>query len=239
MTGRLSFAESRMLPLPRLGGNPLRVHTYLLNAPALHRTFVMATPRYIPSRLEGIEDIEDYRPGGYHPISIGDIFDQGRFRILHKLGSGGSSTVWLARDQQEGEHQGGIVTLKAMRADVSSSQSPSGIPELTIPQKLRVSLPPSESINFQTTYHHFFVDGPNGSHLFLIFPLTGPSISAMSDSPGRVVGSRRLRADLARKAVKQTATTLHHMHNMGIVHGGERSFTPFCSTMLVADRRSN
>ncbi|KAG6877202.1 hypothetical protein C0993_009495, partial [Termitomyces sp. T159_Od127] len=150
----------------------------------LYHTSAMVPSRFVPSRLDVIEDIEEYHPGGYHPISVGDEFDQGRFRILHKLGFGGSSTVWLARDQREGKHHGSIVTLKAMRADVSSSQSPSGIPDLAIPQKLRASLPPSESVDFQTVIHHFFVQGPNGSHLFLIFHLTGPNIIAMSDSPG-------------------------------------------------------
>ncbi|KAG5723265.1 Protein kinase dsk1 [Termitomyces sp. T112] len=173
-------------------------------------------PRFIPPRLDVIENIEEYYPGGYHPISIGDVFDQGRFRVLHKLGFGGSSTVWLARDQLEGKHRGRIVTLRAMRADVSSSNE---MPELAILQKLRALLPPSEYVNFQTIDHHFFVQGPNGSHLFLISPLAGPSILAMSDSPGRVAGSRRLRADLARKVSKQLVATVYHMHNMGIVHG--------------------
>ncbi|KAH9961214.1 kinase-like domain-containing protein [Russula dissimulans] len=178
----------------------------------------MVAPRFIPSRLYNIEEIEDYQPGGYHPISIGDTFDQGRYRILHKLGFGGSSTVWLARDQREGKDRGRIATLKAMRADISS-QSPGEIPELAISQTLIQSLPPSHSADFQPVDHHFLVQGPNGSHRFLIYPLAGPSILAMSDSPGRVAGSRRLRADLARKVAKQTATTLHHMHSAGVVHG--------------------
>jgi serine/threonine-protein kinase SRPK3 len=89
---------------------------------------------------------KDYHPGGYHPISIGDTFDHGRFRVLHKLGFGGSSTVWLARDQWEEGGRRRIVTLKAMRADVSSSNSPSEIPELAISQKLR-SLSPLPSLS--------------------------------------------------------------------------------------------
>ena len=186
----------------------------------LRRASTLVAPRFIPSWLYNIEDIKDYQPGGYHPISIGDTFDQGRYRILHKLGFGGSSTVWLARDQQEGKDCGRIATLKAMRADMSS-QSPGEISELAISQKLIQSLPPSHSADFQTVDHHFLVQGPNGSHRFLIYPLAGPSILAMSDSPGRVAGSRRLRADLARKVAKQTATTLHHMHCMGVVHGGK------------------
>ncbi|KAF9258642.1 kinase-like protein [Marasmius fiardii PR-910] len=146
------------------------------------RTYNIISSRFIPSRLDGIENIEDYKPGGYHPVSIGDTFDMGRFRVLHKLGFGGSSTVWLARDQQQG---GKIVTLKALRADVSS-KAPSEIPELAISQKLRAILTSSDSVNFQTVYHHFSVQGPNGSHLFLVSALAGPSVLAMSDSPGRV-----------------------------------------------------
>ena len=188
--------------------------------PVLRRASTMVTPRFIPSRLYNIEEIEDYQPGGYHPISIGDIFDQGRYRILHKLGFGGSSTVWLVRDQREGKDQGRIATLKTMRADISS-QPPGEIPELAISQTLIQSLPPSHSADFQPVDHHFLVQGPNGSHRFLIYPLAGPSILAMSDSPGRVAGSRRLRADLARKVAKQTATTLHHMHSTGVVHAGK------------------
>ena len=181
---------------------------------------MMMAPRFIPSRLDVIENIEDYQPGGYHPISVGDTFDHGRFRVLHKLGFGGSSTVWMARDMLE---EGRIVTLKAMRADVPSSKVPNEIPELAISQKLRASFPPSLSVNFQTVDYHFFVQGPNGSHLFLVFPYAGPSIRAMSNSPGRTAGSRRLHADLARKVAKQTAMLIHHMHCIGVVHGGKSS----------------
>ena len=196
---------------------------------------MMMAPRFIPSHLDVIEDVEDYQPGGYHPISVGDTFDHGRFRVLHKLGFGGSSTVWLARDQREEGDRGRIVTLKAIRADVSSSKVPSEIPELAVSQKLRASLTLSESVDFQTVDHHFFVQGPNGSHLFLIFPLAGPSIHALSDSPGRAAGSRRLRAVLARKVAKQTAMMIHHMHCTGIVHGGKESSVSF-STMSIADK---
>jgi serine/threonine-protein kinase SRPK3 len=183
--------------------------------PVLRRVSTIAARRYIPSRLYNIEDIEDYEPGGYHPISIGDTFDQGRYRILHKLGFGGSSTVWLARDHREGKDRGRIATLKAIRADISSQETP----ELAISQRLLQPLLPSA--DFQTVDHHFLVQGPNGSHRFLIYPLAGPSILAMSDSPRRVAGSRRLRADLARKVAKQVASTLHHMHCAGVVHGGK------------------
>lgn len=49
------------------------------------------------------EDIEEgkaaYRPGGFHPVYIGDIFN-GRYKVLNKIGYGGYSTVWLVKDLQ-------------------------------------------------------------------------------------------------------------------------------------------
>ncbi|RDI86973.1 hypothetical protein Vi05172_g3207 [Venturia inaequalis] len=46
------------------------------------------------------EPLHRYRRGGYHPISLGDLLKDGRYRIMHKLGWGGYSTVWAARDQR-------------------------------------------------------------------------------------------------------------------------------------------
>lgn len=47
------------------------------------------------------ESLYNYRPGGFHPINLGDALHDGRYVIRHKLGHGGFSTVWLARDTQE------------------------------------------------------------------------------------------------------------------------------------------
>jgi hypothetical protein len=44
------------------------------------------------------EWVEDYRPGGYHPVVLGDIFNNGQYKVIRKLGEGSYSTVWLARD---------------------------------------------------------------------------------------------------------------------------------------------
>lgn len=40
-------------------------------------------------------------PGGFHTVTLGNTFHDGRYRIQDKLGYGGHSTVWLARDLQE------------------------------------------------------------------------------------------------------------------------------------------
>jgi serine/threonine-protein kinase SRPK3 len=42
-----------------------------------------------------------YRPGGFHPVHIGDVFGN-RYKVLRKLGYGLYSTVWLVRDMKPG-----------------------------------------------------------------------------------------------------------------------------------------
>ena len=46
------------------------------------------------------EPLHRYRAGGYHPVHLGDMFKDGRYKVLQKLGFGGFSTAWLARDQE-------------------------------------------------------------------------------------------------------------------------------------------
>jgi hypothetical protein len=50
---------------------------------------------------DGGDNIEEgaaaYHPGGFHPIHIGDIFND-RYEVKNKIGYGVYSTVWLVRD---------------------------------------------------------------------------------------------------------------------------------------------
>ncbi|KAJ3906759.1 kinase-like domain-containing protein [Lentinula edodes] len=137
----------------------------------------MSERRFIPSQLDEVEDAEDYRPGGFHPMYIGDEFANGRYGIIHKLEFGRSSTVWLARDRH----------------------CFNGLPDAYL----------------RTIEDHFVVDGPNGSHDFLVSAFSGPSIQAMLYRPDRP----RLRAALARKIAAQAACAMEHIHRAGFVHG--------------------
>jgi serine/threonine-protein kinase SRPK3 len=57
-----------------------------------------------------VEYLEDYVPGGYHPTLIGGTFCGGRYTVVHKLGFGGYSTIWLAWDEQRRRY----VSLKTL-----------------------------------------------------------------------------------------------------------------------------
>lgn len=82
--------------------------------PRIKRRHIMTSPPPTPSKLLPIqysqrrfheiqtptEWIEEYRPGKFHPIHLGDLLDDARYRIVRKLGYGSYSTVWLARDDK-------------------------------------------------------------------------------------------------------------------------------------------
>ena len=52
------------------------------------------------------------RAGGYHRVSVGDTFKDGRYKVLTKLGWGHFSTVWLCSDASSGAH----VALKVQKS---------------------------------------------------------------------------------------------------------------------------
>jgi serine/threonine-protein kinase SRPK3 len=60
------------------------------------------TPVYFwEDDLHFAENMDGYKMGGYHPVHLGDRFpsrNNPRYQVLHKVGSGTFSTVWLAKD---------------------------------------------------------------------------------------------------------------------------------------------
>ncbi|KAJ6494830.1 kinase-like domain-containing protein [Mycena vitilis] len=59
------------------------------------------------------EQVNAYRPGGVHPVHIGDEFHDGRYEVKRRPGCGGYGTVWLVQDHVAS----GFAALKVMRAD--------------------------------------------------------------------------------------------------------------------------
>lgn len=59
---------------------------------AVRELFLAENARYIQ------EKISKYRPGGYHPLCTELHLKNRSYEICQKLGYGGFSTVWLARD---------------------------------------------------------------------------------------------------------------------------------------------
>ena len=159
--------------------------------------------KYAPAP-DGCENLELYVPGGYHPVLIGDKFSNGRYEVVHKLGSGGSATVWLARDAETTR----LVALKVLSA-VSSDRNR----EFQMHQYLQENCKEDfDATRVVTVLDHFHVQGPNGNHLCLVFELMGPTVSAL----GIWGNEYKIRPEKLRVLVRQLIEGLIHLHKVGL-----------------------
>jgi serine/threonine-protein kinase SRPK3 len=177
------------------------------------------TPVYQESCLDFPEDVEQYKPGGSHPLAIGQIVGGGRFQIVHKLGSGGMATAWLVRNLVSDATDGsGLFCLKVVRAD-HSPMCAEDAAEVAIPKALAAANAELRKHLLVAT-ESFIEVGPNGSHLCTISDVGGPSLSSMHECPGRVIGNRRLRGEHSRNVARQVTEFVCGMHSAGYAHGG-------------------
>ena len=156
--------------------------------------------------IEGVERLELYRPGGYHPVTIGDHF-HGRYRIVHKLGHGSYSTTWLAQDEKLMEY----VAVKVCTANTKPR-------EIDILSKLTSRLcaeKPSGETMIPSIMDKFSIQGPNGHHDCYV------SIPARASLAGVKDGSwiRLFQPNVARVLAAQLALAVEFIHSQGYVHG--------------------
>ncbi|ETS74581.1 hypothetical protein PFICI_13065 [Pestalotiopsis fici W106-1] len=165
-----------------------------------------STPRYQTLEdeigAEFLENIEDYRPGGFYPVDVGDEI-LGQFKVYHKLGHGRLATVWLAVNFITPEWK----AIKIFKASCSAKAA------LCYEQaKVAIETQPQlfESKSFLLPDDGVWVDSPNGRHLCLVLPLLGPKITHHEDES----------ADRQEKYLQQVVMCLRALHSLGIHHGG-------------------
>ena len=168
--------------------------------------------------LDGIERVDRYRQGGYHPVLLNDTFEGGRYRVIHKLGYGGSSTVWLARDNQEERY----VALKILCAEEDGMAHTWILHYL---QSKASSHPGQRYIGFLDDF--FRIQGPNGSHFCLVSGVLGPSLSELMEL------EKQLRGSVARKVAKQFTQAVAYLHSEDICHGGKSYYPVDASLHLL------
>jgi serine/threonine-protein kinase SRPK3 len=187
---------------------------------------MIRTPIYEDCFLDHTEDVENYRAGGYHPVSIGHIIKEGRYEILHKLGYGAFATVWLARDLSHEIQKSTLGSLVCLKISIATpaEQNVETYGEVQIPRVLVTTGRCKEFLcaHILPAAEPFIEHGPNGFCLCVVLAVAGPSLLEVCHRiSGRVLGSRRLRSELARTIASQVAHFVHGMHDAGCVHGGK------------------
>ncbi|KAL3477219.1 kinase-like domain-containing protein [Aspergillus californicus] len=157
---------------------------------------------------------EDYRPGKYHPVNLGDTFKDSTYRVIRKLGYGSYSTVWLAKDQATNKY----VALKISIANQDRTHH-----ELDISRTLSQVPPGHPGKQFIPSLLDVFThDGPNGSHLCLVHEVLGPGAADIPESISSLIpGSRRGRRyslSAAKAILYQTLLYVDFLQQNYIVH---------------------
>jgi serine/threonine protein kinase len=71
--------------------------------------------------LRELEKIYEYEIGGNHPVHLSDILHE-RYKVIHKLGSGGYANVWLCRDVTSDSPR--YLAIKIIMAEGSNKDCP-------------------------------------------------------------------------------------------------------------------
>ncbi|KZV61424.1 kinase-like protein [Peniophora sp. CONT] len=141
-----------------------------------------------------------YRPGGFHPVVLGNVISSSktRYHVVHKLGSGGYATVWFAQDLSS-------YTWHALRIRKSRCACEG---EDDVLNRLR-SMP--RSPHLPAISDIFTIDGPNGRHTAIVTDVIAP----LNDTLKQIRGEQLDLTAIVRGLVEAVAD----LHGAGIIHG--------------------
>ena len=156
------------------------------------------------------EDSEDYCKGGYHPVSVGENYKEGRYTVTRKLGWGHFSTVWLARDNKSGKH----VALKVVRSAAHYTET--AIDEIKLLNRVVEANPDHPGkryvVGLLDSFEH---KGPNGVHVCMVFEVLGENLLGLI----KRWNHRGIPMALVKQITKQVLLGLDYMHReCGIIH---------------------
>ena len=165
-------------------------------------------PRYYV--IEDVESLRRYRPGGYHVVCIGDRLNH-RYEIIHKLGFGTYSTVWLAWDMINACN----VAIKVNCADNERPNESVIMSVLSTKRNGRDEEEPVGKATVQTVLDEFEVTGPNGTHYCLVMPAARFSMKDIREP------DEKHPLSTVRAIAAQLAQGVAYLHEKGVVHGGK------------------
>jgi serine/threonine protein kinase len=186
-----------------------------------------------PAELEECSDPSDdegadgYRKGGYHVVTIGEVYNS-RYRVVAKLGWGHFSTVWLCEDARDRR----FVAMKVQKSApnyvdaaydeielLSQSANPEGgarqVWEQEQMSRLADLVPGAAVSGVVTLLDQFEHTGPNGKHVCMVFETMGPNVLALI----KRYNFKGVPLDVARKVAAHTLIGLDYLHRVcNIIH---------------------
>ncbi|ORM39906.1 Serine/threonine-protein kinase SKY1 [Babesia sp. Xinjiang] len=178
--------------------------------------------------LSDSEDPTAYKPGGYHPVKQGDIYD-GRYRIDCKLGWGYFSTVWLATDLRANPNC--FVAIKFQRS--AKSHADAVRDEMSLLKRVRDQAIARAWLHTKQTYKNalgslynptrgvvsflnwFRVKGPNGTHVCVVLEPMGPNLLSLI----KFYKFKGVPMHIIRKITAHVLLGLDYLHRVcGIIH---------------------
>ncbi|RKP36250.1 serine/threonine protein kinase [Dimargaris cristalligena] len=152
----------------------------------------------------GEEDASDYKKGGYHPVRLLDIFKDGRYVVVRKLGWGHFSTVWLARDTTNDRH----VALKVVKA--AKNYTAAAEDEIQLCEKVAKTDPQAAGHRHVVELlDHFTHYGPHGGHICMVFEVLGENLLSLIRRYRKRGG---LPLPLVKDVARQMLLGLDYMH---------------------------
>lgn len=160
------------------------------------------------------EPVDRYDSKLYYPLTIGEVLDK-RYKIVHKLGWGGCSTVWMAHDTRERKYVALKILTSAMRGHRHGESD-----------AINEHLQGQRKSNLVTYHEAFVLLAGKGLHVHrvLVFPVKGPSLD---DTCGLgMPTSTHMHYRIS--AAWQLLLSLKDLHKAKVVHRGKPK--PFLSS---------
>ncbi|XP_052084802.1 SRSF protein kinase 3-like isoform X2 [Mytilus californianus] len=144
----------------------------------------------------------EYGKGGYHPVKIGDLFNN-KYHVIRKLGWGHFSTVWLCWDMSCKR----FVALKVVKS--AQHYTETALDEIKLLKCVRES---DESDDYRERtvqlLDDFKISGINGTHVCMVFEVLGNNLLKLiirSNYQGIPVRN-------VKSIIKQVLQGLHYLH---------------------------
>mmetsp|Transcript_57509 Transcript_57509/g.136820 ORF Transcript_57509/g.136820 Transcript_57509/m.136820 type:complete len:618 (-) Transcript_57509:71-1924(-) len=171
------------------------------------------------------EGADGYRRGGYHVVTVGEVYNQ-RYRVIAKLGWGHFSTVWLCHDVEYSR----FVAMKVQKSAPHYTEAAYDEIELLAEVAKRGSareweatqngplghlfpcVPFTGVVQLLDYFEHY---GANGKHVCMVFETMGPNVLALI----KRYNFKGVPLHIVRKVATHTLIGLDYLHRVcGIIH---------------------